>query len=286
MTGFDPEQWLSLQTLAIFIKSLAFSSHFLALLAKKLPEYPGREELNYTNLLAITEVSGKIASHFRNPAILSSIEFDHNENDDEGDGDLKDDGGVEDESDGDLEVDGGLEEEGDGDFEAQADNKAEEQADNNAEADDYEQSNEYYIDVDALLETVASMMDSDFNLTYHGISNIVCDLVFVLESISPQLNEQEKRQLNQHLHRYLRSFFLQRKTTALHVIVAEITTEEARVETTEKLSLIKKFLHLGADPNAIDEKGQTPLHILVERESAYLDVNLINYVNLNLVLFD
>jgi hypothetical protein len=92
MTGFDPEQWLSLQTLAIFIKSLAFSSHFLALLAKKLPEYPGREELNYTNLLAITEVSGKIASHFRNPAILSSIEFDHNENDDEGDGDLKDDG--------------------------------------------------------------------------------------------------------------------------------------------------------------------------------------------------
>ncbi|EFX71167.1 hypothetical protein DAPPUDRAFT_327440 [Daphnia pulex] len=106
-----------------------------------------------------------------------------------------------------------------------------------------------------------------FNATesYHGFAKIIFDLVFVLKSISSRLSNREKQELEQYYSNYIRKYFPTRKTTALHVAVAE---ENLKTE------LIQFILQLGADPNEINEYGQTPLHILSGRKVAYLDKNI------------
>ena len=118
----------------------------------------------------------------------------------------------------------------------------------------------------------------------HFFASIIYNFLFVLDSISPQLTYQEKKIIEEHYSSYIRNFFPTRTTTVLHVAVQEIKKSdyklrvngsEVEFEIQGKLntihSLIKLILKLGTDPNAIDEMGRTPLHILAGMKKHHLN---------------
>jgi hypothetical protein len=172
LTGFDP-QLLPCQSFNVFMKSLGFASRYLALLAKKPPGYPGREDLSHANLLAATKFIATIAKCFPNPALMS-----------------------------------------------------------------------------------LSFINDD----YDSFAEIIWDLVFVMESMSPYLNNEDKQHLEKYYSNYIRNYFSDRTTSVLHAGVQVFLDRDFPY--TEYLKTIKLTIKLGADPNAIDEKGRTPLHIL------------------------
>ena len=96
-------------------------------------------------------------------------------------------------------------------------------------------------------------------------SKIVYRFMFVLVKVSPRMTSQEKQHLEE-----LYSIFIEnspkRKTTVLHVATSLTYFPYPRSNYVphvdfDTFSLITK---LGADRNAINEKGQTPLYILAE----------------------
>jgi hypothetical protein len=87
---------------------------------------------------------------------------------------------------------------------------------------------------------------------------IVYRLVFVMNSISSRITREEQQILETFYCDYFRDF-PERKTTVLHKAVLNNifnSMNHARLQT------IKRIVKFGADPNAIDEKGQNALHIL------------------------
>ena len=116
-----------------------------------------------------------------------------------------------------------------------------------------------------------------------------------MESISPQITDQEKHQLEQYYSYFIRNFFPEGTTTVLHVAAKKAHNTggwfyrdrvkdelEKTLELKEIHTRIKLILHLGADVNAIDERGQTPLHLLARmRENHWKE-----YVNIFQTLVD
>ena len=92
----------------------------------------------------------------------------------------------------------------------------------------------------------------------NSLGAILFRLISVYKSISPKMTDQEKQKMEEMYASYLRSFFPVRTPTVLHVAV-----RSKSVGTNSRLlDATKLFLKLGANPNAIDDMGQTPLHIL------------------------
>ena len=81
-------------------------------------------------------------------------------------------------------------------------------------------------------------------------------LVFVLDS--SRLTSEEQQKLEKFYCDFFRDF-PERTTTVLHVAVVDNICDSTNYE---RLQTIQRLLQFGADPNAIDEKGQNPLHLL------------------------
>jgi hypothetical protein len=116
------------------------------------------------------------------------------------------------------------------------------------------------------------------NTVFTEIGEIVYDFLFVMDRISPQLTDKDQLNLGKCYYNYIRYATTERKTTVLHVAVGVNLSEE-----NFNLTTIELILKLGADPNAIDEHGQTALHILAEREELFF---LHEYVHVFQALVD
>jgi hypothetical protein len=97
----------------------------------------------------------------------------------------------------------------------------------------------------------------NFNDIQWRFLSVVCEFVVVLNSISSRITSEEQQQLEKFFCNYIRGF-PERTTTVLHVAVDRFSKNHARLQT------IQRILQFGADPNAIDEDGETPLHRLAE----------------------
>jgi hypothetical protein len=90
--------------------------------------------------------------------------------------------------------------------------------------------------------------------------------------ISSQITDQEKHQLEEQFSYFIRNFFPERTTTVLHVAAEKVKNRSFLLRIGEDVnkiiklkpihSQIKLILQLGADVNAIDHIGGTPLHHL------------------------
>ena len=85
------------------------------------------------------------------------------------------------------------------------------------------------------------------------------DFLIILVDVSPQMNSQDKKQLEEHISSYINSNEKD-KSTLLH---AAIWPHQFN------LKMINLFLRLGADPNATDMYGKTALHILASKWIRY-----------------
>ena len=108
---------------------------------------------------------------------------------------------------------------------------------------------------------ITSMQSSDFQfenvISFHPLL-VVYRLVFVMKSISSRITSEEQQKLEKFYCDFFRDF-PERTTTVLHVAVVDNICDSTNYE---RLQTIQRLLQFGADPNAIDEKGQNPLHLL------------------------
>jgi hypothetical protein len=106
-----------------------------------------------------------------------------------------------------------------------------------------------------------------------------CVFLFLLNYISPRLTNEEKQKLEEPYSHFIRDFSPERTTTVLHVAVLG-REKNLATENYEVLQTLQLILKLGADPNAIDEKGQTPLHILAGLKRLHLEVYMLAFKEL------
>jgi ankyrin repeat protein len=127
-------------------------------------------------------------------------------------------------------------------------------------------------------------------------AGIVDCLMSILDLISSQITDQEKQQLEEYFSYFIKNFFPERTSTVLHTEAMKAysltfkryglfeweKTSRKTLRLKEIHTRIKLILHLGADVNAIDERGRTPLHILAPtRENHWKE-----YVNIFQTLVD
>ena len=83
----------------------------------------------------------------------------------------------------------------------------------------------------------------------------IYDFLIILVDVSPQMNSQDKKQLEEHISSYINSNEKD-TSTLLHAAIWSYQFN---------LKSINLFLRLGADPNATDMNGKTALHILASK---------------------
>jgi hypothetical protein len=104
-----------------------------------------------------------------------------------------------------------------------------------------------------------------------SFAEIIFHFLYVLDEISPEMSNQEKKNLEEYYSNLIRNFFAHQTSTVLHIILDSFWFFDFNVDT------IPWLLKLGADPNAVDEKGQTPLHILAGDGSLLLEEFFVPY---------
>ena len=89
----------------------------------------------------------------------------------------------------------------------------------------------------------------------------------MMETTIQQLTNQEEEELEKYFSYFIQNLFPERTTTPLHVAAlvdcGYITEFHHESDITLEIlcETVKRMLKLGADPNAIDERGETPLHV-------------------------
>ena len=103
----------------------------------------------------------------------------------------------------------------------------------------------------------------------------IYDFLIILVDVSPQMNSQDKKQLEEHISIYINSNEKD-TSTLLHAAIWRYQFN---------LKSINLFLRLGADPNATDVNGKTALHILASKWNSYNTKNEL-YVQVFQILVD
>nr|CAH0112565.1 unnamed protein product [Daphnia galeata] len=108
-----------------------------------------------------------------------------------------------------------------------------------------------------------------FFANIYVLMGVIYRLVFILDSISSRITSQEKQILETFYYDYFRAR-TERTPTVLQMAVQDIceSTKHARLQT------IQRILKFGADPNASDWFGRTPLHYLAERTQYNADESI------------
>ena len=98
-----------------------------------------------------------------------------------------------------------------------------------------------------------------------AFGNIIFSLMLMMETKTQQMTNQEEEELEENFSYYIQNLFPEYTTTPLHMAAIFHSgcyfdnhpgiTVEILCET------VKRMLKLGADPNALNECGRTPLHI-------------------------
>jgi hypothetical protein len=139
-------------------------------------------------------------------------------------------------------------------------------------------------------ETISSPDQLESLSDYFGLWKIIYVLFVVLLSIYPELTKEEKQKLEEYYSKYIRCFFPEYLTTILHEAIDFYITFCDRPGEFS-VGTINLILQLGADVNAIDGNGRTPLHILTETHKNHLEKYLLAFQTLvdagaNLYLVD
>lgn len=80
-----------------------------------------------------------------------------------------------------------------------------------------ESEDERFIDFEGTLDSISENLNSLVDEFIYKFANIIFHLVLVLESMFPNVKNQEKQQLEEYLSNYTINYFLERMTTVLHV---------------------------------------------------------------------
>jgi hypothetical protein len=113
-----------------------------------------------------------------------------------------------------------------------------------------------------------SAMISSIKIMGHRFALFVYNFLLVFNSISPQMTNEEKQKLEEYYSSYIRQLFTERTATVLNVALTFYSFYQGKHL---YLDTLKQILQLGADPNAIDEKGRSPLHILADKQTYCMD---------------
>jgi hypothetical protein len=98
---------------------------------------------------------------------------------------------------------------------------------------------------------------------FFNFTELVMHFIVVFKTISPMLPIQHSNTLKSFYSEFIRLWFPTRTTSVLHAAVQD----PFNVET------VKLILERGAVPNAIDQNGRTPLHLLAGIDDIYCELN-------------
>jgi hypothetical protein len=102
-------------------------------------------------------------------------------------------------------------------FEAEDVVDGEDDDDDEDDEDADESEDERFIDFEGTLDSISENLNSLVDESIYKFANIIFHLVLVLESMFPNVKNQEKQQLEEYLSNYTINYFLERMTTVLHV---------------------------------------------------------------------
>ena len=93
---------------------------------------------------------------------------------------------------------------------------------------------------------------------------------FFISNWLPRLDQQEVQQLTEYLSRYIHRYNQNTGVTSLLHVAIEMIDYHGGLSpfsTRQAISIIRLLLEAGANPNATDRNGKTPLHFLAEKYS-------------------
>ena len=116
------------------------------------------------------------------------------------------------------------------------------------------------------------------NCGSYSFAEIVFRFLVVLDEISPEMSNHEKQKLEEYYSNFIRNFFPRRTFNVLHAALDGYVNEYfniCKLLTSSPSSITYLILKLGADPNDVDEFGQSPLLFLAGERHLLFDEDAV-----------